>query len=57
MSGTSFGTRRSAYRALKQRGDVERIQIEAARGSRDDQGKEEPFEIPPLRTLRQNTDA
>jgi hypothetical protein len=31
----------------------ERTRIEAAGHSRDDQGKEEPFEIPPLRTLRQ----
>ena len=41
-------------RELKQWGDEECTRIEAAGRSRDDQDKkEEPFEIPSLRTLRQ----
>jgi hypothetical protein len=51
--GSSFGTRRSAFRALKKWRDEECTRIEAMGRSRDDQGKE----IPPLRTLRQSTDA
>ena len=39
-----------AWRALKQWGDEECTRIEAAGGSRDDEGKEE---IPSLRALRQ----
>src|SRR5262249_44745910 len=46
-----------AWRELNQWGDEECTRIEAAGHSRDDEGKEEPFEIPPLRALRQNTDA
>jgi len=42
-----------AWRALKQWGDEECTRIEAAGRSRDDEGKEEPFEIPPLHALRQ----
>jgi hypothetical protein len=42
-----------AWRALNQWSDAECARIEAAGRSRDDQDKEEPFEIPSLRTLRQ----
>jgi hypothetical protein len=43
----------AAYRALKQYENEERARIEAAGRSRDNQ-EQEPFEIPPLSTLRQN---
>jgi hypothetical protein len=49
--GTSFDTSRSAYHALKQWEDAERARIETGCRSRDDQ-KEQPFEVPPLHTLR-----
>ena len=53
--GTSFDNPNAAYHALNRWEHEERTRIEAARRSRDDQGKkEEPFELPPLRTLRQN---
>jgi len=42
-----------AWRALNQWSDEECARIEAAGRSRDDEGKEEPFEIPPLHALRQ----
>ena len=51
--GTSFDNPNEAYHALNRWEREERARIEAAGGSRDDEGKEEPFEIPPLRTLRQ----
>src|SRR5262249_61959788 len=51
--GASFDNPNVAYRALNQWAHEERAQIEAAGRSRDDEGKEEPFEIPPLHALRQ----
>jgi|SRR5215831_17550719 len=42
-----------AWRALNQWSNEECTRIEAAGRSRDDEGKEEPFEIPPLHALRQ----
>jgi hypothetical protein len=51
--GTSFDNPNAAYRALNRWEHEERARIEAAGHSRDDEGKEEPFEIPPLHALRQ----
>jgi len=42
-----------AWRALNQWSVEECARIEAAGRSHDDEGKEEPFEIPPLHALRQ----
>jgi hypothetical protein len=55
--GTSFDSPHTAYRAMNRWEHEERAQIEAAGRSRDDEGKEEPLEIPSLRSLRQTTDA
>ena len=53
--GSQFDNPNAAYHALNRWESEERARIEAARGSRDDQEKkEEPFELPPLRALRQN---
>ena len=53
--GTSFDSPHTAYRAMNRWEHEERARIEAAGHSRDDQGKtEEPFELPPLHSLRQN---
>jgi len=50
--GTQFDNPNVAYHALNRWEHEERARIEAARGSRDDEGKEEPLEIPSLRSLR-----
>ena len=55
--GTQFDNPNAAYRAMNRWEHEERTRIKAAGHSRDDQGKEEPFEIPPLHTLRQSTGA
>jgi len=49
---TQFDNPNTAYREMNQWVNEERARIEAARGSRDDEGKEEPLEIPSLRSLR-----
>ena len=51
--GTQFDNPNAAYRAMNRWEHEERTRIKAAGRSRDDEGKEEPFEIPPLHALRQ----
>jgi hypothetical protein len=51
--GTQLDSPHAAYREMKQWANEECAGVEAAGGSRDDEGKEEPFEIPPLHALRQ----